>query len=37
MIYADAGVIIRLIEGEPKVRTPIAVRLEEIRVERPLF
>jgi hypothetical protein len=37
MIYADAGVIIRLIEGAAKVRNPIGARLEEIRSQQPLI
>jgi uncharacterized protein len=37
MIYADAGIIIRLIEGTPTVRTPIAARLEQIRHGGPLM
>jgi uncharacterized protein len=31
MIYADAGIVIRLIEGTVKVRRPIELRLERIR------
>jgi predicted nucleic acid-binding protein len=31
MIYADAGIVIRLIEGATKVRRPIEIRLAEIR------
>ncbi len=37
MIHADAGVIIRLIEGEAKVRAPIEARLQGIRSQRPLI
>ncbi len=37
MIYADAGIIIRLIEGAAKVRSPIEVRLQEIRSQGPLI
>ena len=37
MIYADAGIVIRLIEGEARVREPIKARLEEIRSHRPLI
>ena len=37
MIYADAGIIMRLIEGAAKVREPIKLRLEEIRSQRPLI
>jgi uncharacterized protein len=37
MIYADAGIIMRLIEAAAKVREPIKVRLEEIRSQRPLI
>ena len=37
MIYADAGVIIRLLEGGAKVREPIETRLEGIRSQRPLI
>ena len=37
MIYADAGIIMRLIEGAAKVREPIEARLEGIRSQRPLI
>ena len=37
MIYADAGIIIRLIEGAAKVRSPIEVRLQAIRSQGPLI
>lgn len=37
MIYADAGIIIRLVEGASNVRTPIAARLEELRDGKPLI
>ena len=36
MIYADAGIIMRLIEGAAKVREQIKVRLEAIRSQHPL-
>jgi uncharacterized protein len=35
MIYADSGIIIRLIEGTARVRGPIASRLDAIRSMRP--
>lgn len=37
MIYADAGIIIRLIEGAAKVREPIEQRLERLRSQRLLI
>ena len=37
MIYADAGIIIRLIEGDVRIRAPISARLEAVRVERPFI
>ena len=37
MIYADAGIIMRLIEGAAKVREPIEARLERIRSQRRLI
>jgi uncharacterized protein len=37
MIYADAGVIIRLIEGVPRVRDAIVASLARIRSQRPFI
>jgi predicted nucleic acid-binding protein len=31
VIYADSSVIVRLLEGEPAVRTPIEMRLQPLR------
>lgn len=37
MIYADAGIIMRLIEGAATVRNPIEARLQELRSQSPLL
>jgi uncharacterized protein len=37
MIYADAGIIMRLIEGAATVRKPIETRLQELRSQSPLL
>jgi uncharacterized protein len=37
LIYADSGIIMRLLEGAAKVREPIETRLEKIRYQRPLI